>query len=144
MRKTSLSSEIDISALCVVIKTGNLLKPGVLGELKSIGRQNNTTGDQIDRILEIRNTFRHTAGANLDKSDYDDHINEFKDIGKRFEVINGEKNGTYTMQIEEIHDKPFDTSEVERIVALHKLYVEMVNYFSRQSTFLLNPQISDP
>jgi hypothetical protein len=125
-RNTSLSSEIDFSALCVVIKTGRLLKRGVPGELKSVGHQNNTTGDQIDRIREIRNTLMHTAEANLDESDYDDHINDLKDIAKRFEVINGEKNGTYTMQIEEIHDTRYDTSKVERIVTSHKLYVEMV------------------
>jgi len=123
---TSLSSEIDISPLCVVIKTGNLLKPGVLGELKSIGRQNNTTGDQIDRILEILNTFKDTAEANLDESDYDDHINDFKDIGKQFERINGEKNGIYTKQIEEIHNTFFDASKVERIVIRYKQYVEIV------------------
>ena len=125
-RKTSSSSEIDISALNAVIKTGKLLKFGVPGELKSVGHQHNTTGDQIDRIREIRNSFMHTAEANLDESDYDEHINELKDIGKRFEVINGEKNGTYTKQIEEIHDKLFDTKEVEHIVVRYKLYVEMV------------------
>ena len=127
-RKASLSSEReDLSALCAVITTGQLLKPG---ELKSIGHQHNTTGDQIDRILEIRNTFMHTTEANLDESDYDDYINDFKDIGERFELINGEKNGTYTMQIEEIHDTPFATRKVERIVTRHKLYVEMVyNFF---------------
>jgi len=142
-RTRSLSSEIDISPLCVVIKTGKLLKPEVPGELKSVGHQNNTTEDQIDRILEIRNSLMNTAGANLYESVYDDHINEFKDIGKRFEVINGEKNGTYTMQIEEIHDTHLDTRKMKRIVTRHKLYVEMVYYFSRQSTFLLNLQISD-
>ena len=125
-RKTSLSSEIDISALCVVINTGNLLKRGVPGELKSVGHQFNTTGDQIDRIREIRNTFMHTAEANLDENDYDDHINEFKDIGERFELINGEKKGTYTMQIEEINDTLFDTKEVEHIVVRYKLYVGMI------------------
>ena len=141
-RKTSSSSEIeDISALCAVITTGKLLKPV---ELKSVGHQNNTTGDQIDRILKIRNIFMDTAEANLDESDYDGYINDFKEIGQHFEVTNGEKNGTYTMQIEEIHDTPFDPSEVEHIVTRHKRYVEMVYYFSRQSTFLLNPQVSDP
>ena len=119
----ALPSKFDFSRLFVVIKTGKLLKPG---QLKSVGHQNNTTGDQIDRIREIRNTFMHTAEPNLDESDYDDHINEFKDIGQRLEVINGEENGTYTMEIEEIHDKPFDTREVEDMVTLHKRYVEMV------------------
>ena len=119
----ALPSEFDFSRLCVVIKTGKLLKPG---ELKSVGHQNNTTGDQIDRIREIRNTFVHTAEPNLDESDYDDHINDFKDIGKRFEVINDEQNGTYTKKIEEIHDTPFDPWKVEHMVTLHKRYVEMV------------------
>ena len=122
-RATSLSFELDISELCVVIQTGKLLKPG---ELKSVGHQSSTTGDQIDRIREIRNTFMHTAEPNLEESDYDDRIKDFKDIGKRFEVINGEQNGTYTKEIEEIHDTLFDTSKVERIVTRHKLYVEMV------------------
>ena len=122
-RITSLSSEIEISELFVVIKTGKLLKPG---ELKSVGHQNNTTGDQIDRIREIRNTFMHITEPNLDESDYDNHISEFKDIGQRLEVINGEENGTYTMEIEEIHDKPFDTWDVKCIDTRHKLYVEMV------------------
>ena len=135
-RALSLSPEIGISELCVVIKSEKLLKPG---ELKSVGHQNNTTGDQIDRIREIRNTLMHTAEANLDESDYDDHITEFKDIGKRFEVINGEKNGTYTMQIEEIHNTRFDTSKVERIVTRHKLYVEMVYYFLDNQHFAKSP-----
>ena len=125
-QERSLSFELDISDLCVVIKSGKLLKPGVPGELKSVGHQNNTTGDQIDHIREIWNTFMHTAEPNLDEIDYDDHIKDFKDIGKRFEVINGEQNGTYTKEIEEIHDTLFDTSKVERIVTRHKLYVEMV------------------
>ena len=124
--KTSSSSAIDISALCAVIRTGKLLKSGVLGERKSLGHKQNTTGDQIDRIREIRNTCMHTAEANLDESDYDEHINEFKDIEKCFEVINGEEDGTYTMQIEKIQDKLFDTKEVEHIVVRYKLYVEMV------------------
>ena len=126
--KTSSSSAIDISALCAVIRTGKLLnlKSGVIGEGKSLGHKQNTTGDQIDRIREIRNTFMHTAEANLDESDYDEHINELKDIGKCFEVINGEEDGTYTMQIEKIQDKLFDTKEVEHIVVHYKLYVEMV------------------
>ena len=142
-RKTSLSSERDISALCVVIKTGKLLKTGKCGERKSAGHQYNTIGDQIDRIREIWYTFMHTAEPNFHAWKYYDHINDFKDIGKRFEVINGEKKGTYTMQIKEIHDTIFDISKVESIATRHKLYVEMVYYFSRQSTFLLNPQISD-
>lgn len=122
-RKTSSSSEIkDISALCAVITTGKLLKPV---ELKSVGHQNNTTGDQIDRILKIRNIFMDTAEANLDESDYDGYINDFKEIGQHFEVTNCENNGTYTMQIEEIHDTPFDPSEMEHIVIRHKRYVEM-------------------
>ena len=133
-RTTSLSSEIDISELFVVIKTGNLLMPW---ELKSVEHKYNTTGDQIGRICKIRNAIIHTGEPNLDERDYSDHINEVKDIGKRFEVINGEQNGTYTMQIEDIW-------EMESIVTRLKLYVEMVYYFSRQSTFLLNPQISDP
>ena len=124
-RKSSLSSKIDFSALCVVIKTGKLLKRGIPGELKSVGHQQNTTGDQIDRIREIRNSFMHTAETNLDESDYDEHINELKDIGKRFEVINGEQNDTYILQIEEIHNTCFDTNKVEGIVTRHKLYVEM-------------------
>ena len=122
-RTTSSSSKIEISALCVVIQTGKLLKPG---ELKSVGHQHNTTGDQVDRIREIRNTFMHTAEPNLDESDYDDHINDFKDIGQRLEVINGEENGTYTKEIEEIHDTPFNTWKVEHIVTRHKLCAEMV------------------
>ena len=118
-----LSSKFGISQLCVLIKTGKLLKPG---ELKSVGHQNNTTGDQIDRIREIQNTFMHTAEPNLDESDYDDHINDFKDIGQRLEVINGEENGTYTKEIEEIHDTPFNAWKVELIVRRHKLCAEMV------------------
>ena len=118
-RKTSSSSEIDISALCVVIKTGKLL---TRVELKSVGHQNNTVGDLIDRICQIRNTFMHTGEENLDESDYDDYINDFKDI----ERINGETNGTYTNEIEEIHDTHFDTSKVERIVVRYKKYIEIV------------------
>ena len=133
-RTTSLSSEICISELRAVIKTGKLLRPW---EKSYLGHQDNTTGDQIGRICKIRNAIIHTGEPNLDERDYSDHINEAKDIGKRFEVINGEQNGTYTMQIEDIW-------EMESIVTRLKLYVEMVYYFSRQSTFLLNPQISDP
>jgi hypothetical protein len=125
-RKTSLSSEIDISALCVVIRTGKLLKRGVPGELKSVGHQHNTIGDQIDRIREIRNSFMHTAEANLCESDYDDYIDDFNDIGKRFEVINGEKNGTYTKEIQKLHDTLFDTSKVEKIFIRYKVYVETI------------------
>ena len=118
-RKTSSSSEIDISALCVVIKAGKLL---TCVELKSVEHQNNTVGDLIDRIRQIRNTFMHTGEAHLDESDYDDYINDFKDI----ERINGEANGTCTNKIEEIHDTHFDTSKVERIVVRYKTYVEIV------------------
>ena len=95
-------------------------------ELKSVGHKYNTTGDQIDRIREIRNTLMHTAEPYLNESDYDDHMNNYKDIGKHFEVINGEKNGTYTKEIEEIQDTFVDPSEVERIATRHKLYVKMV------------------
>ena len=144
MQTTSSSSEIDILPLCVVIKTGKLLQPGVPGKLKSVWHQNNTIGDQIDRILEIRNTLMLTAEPHLDECNYDDHINELKDIGRHFEVINGEMNDTYKMEIDKIHDASFTTRKVESIVKRHKQYVETVYYFSRQSTFLLNPQISDP
>ena len=54
----SSSSDIDISALCVVIQTGKLLRPG---KEKSVRHQNNTTWDQVDRIRLIRNSFMHTA-----------------------------------------------------------------------------------
>jgi hypothetical protein len=91
------SSDMDITALCIVIEFGKLL---IHGEEKSVGYQDNTTGDQIDRIRQIRNTFAHTAVANLGMSDYDDYINNIKDIGKKFERINGEATGTYTKQIE--------------------------------------------
>jgi len=97
----SSSSDIDISALWVVIRTGKLLRPG---EEKSVRHQNNTTGDQVDRIRLIRNTFMHTAEANLDESDYVDYINDLKDIEKHLERINGETNGTYTNRIGEIHN----------------------------------------
>ena len=122
-RKTSSSSEIDISALYVVIITGKLL---TRAERKSVGLQNNTIGDLIERIRHLRNTFMHTGEAHLDESDYDDYIKDFKDIGKRFEVINDEQNGTYTKKIEEIHDTPFDPWKVEHMVTLHKRYIEMV------------------
>jgi hypothetical protein len=42
----------------------------------------------------------HTAVENLGMSDYDDYINNIKDIGEKFERINGEATGTYTKQIE--------------------------------------------
>jgi hypothetical protein len=63
----------------------------------------------------------HTGEAHLDESDYDDYINDFKDI----ELINGETNGTCTNEIEEIHDTHFDTRKVERIVVSYKKYVEI-------------------
>ena len=119
----SSSADLDISALLVVIQSGKLLWPG---EEKSVGHHDNTTGDQVDRIRLIRNTFMHTAEANLDESDYDDYINDFKDIGKQFERINGEKKGTYTNQIEEIHTTFYDANEVERIVVRYNQYVEIV------------------
>lgn len=100
-------SDIDIAALCVVIQTGKLLRDG---EEKSVEHQHNTIGDQVDRIRQMRNTLVHTEKANLDKIDYDDYIHNIKDIGKWFEGINGEANGTYTGQIEEIHDTSFDSS----------------------------------
>ena len=119
-RKTSSSSEIDIAALCVVIFNGKLL---ARAEWKSVGHQNNTIGDLIERIQQLRNTFVHIGEANLDESEYDDYINNFKDIGQHFEVINGKRNGTYTNEIEEIHDTLFDTSKVERIVVSYEKYV---------------------
>ena len=91
------SSDIGIPALCIVIEFGKLL---IHGEEKSVGYQDNTTGDQIDRIRQIRNTIVHTAVENLGMSDYDDYINNIKDIGEKFERINGEATGTYTKQIE--------------------------------------------
>ena len=121
-RKTR-NAEIDISALCVVIKNGTLLK---LRELKSVGYQNNTIGDLIDRIRNIRNSFMHIGEANLDQSDYDDYINEFNDIGQRFEVINGKQINTYKNEIEVIHDNLFDTSKVERIVISYVTYVKTI------------------
>jgi hypothetical protein len=45
------------------------------------------------------------AEATLNANQYDDYIKaDFKNIGMQFERINGERNGTYTKQIEEIHD----------------------------------------
>ena len=122
-RQTSLSSEISISTLCVVIKTGKLLK---LLEQKSVGHHNNTVGDLIDRIRLLRNIFLRTGEAHLDESDYDDYINDLKDIGRHFERINGETGGTYTTEIDEIHDTLFETSNVERIVVRYKAYVKIV------------------
>ena len=73
----SSSVDIDISALCVVIKTGKLLRPG---EERSVRHYYNTTGDQVDRIWLIRNSFMHTTEANLDESDYDNYIKVIKVI----------------------------------------------------------------
>ena len=122
-RKTTSSSEIDITSLCAVIKQGNLL---ARVELKSVGHQNNTIGDLIDRIRNIRNIIVHSGETHLDESEYNCYINKFKDIGKHFERINRETNGTYTKEIEEVHDKLFDTSEVERIVVRYEVYVERI------------------
>ena len=122
-RKKSSTSEIDITSLGVVIHTGKLL---TRVELKSVGHQNNTIGDLFDRIRNIRNIFVHCGEAHLDESEYNCYINKFKDIGKHLEQINGETKGTYTKEIEEIHDKLFDTSKVERIVVRYKEYVERI------------------
>jgi hypothetical protein len=98
----SSSADLDISALYVVIQIGKLLRPG---EEKFFGHQNNTHGDQVDRIRQIRNSFMRIAEATLNANQYDDYIKaDFKNIGMQFERINGERNGTYTKQIEEIHD----------------------------------------
>ena len=119
----SSSSNLDISPLWVIIQTGKLLKHG---EEKTVGHYYKTTGDQVDRIHLIRNTFMHTPAANLAESEYEDYINDFKDIGKQFEGINCEKNGTYTKQIEEINDTSFDTSKVDRTVDRYEKYVQTV------------------
>ena len=141
-RKTSSSSEIDITALYVVIVTaGKLLTHR---ERKSVGHQANTIGDLIERIRHLRNTFVHTGEAHLDESDYDDYIDDFKDIGKRFEVINGKRNGTYTKEIEEIHDTLFDTSKVERIVVRYNLYVEMVHRIEMPASVQERPAPVEP
>lgn len=81
----------------------------------------------------------HTGEANLAKSDYDDYINDFKDIGQRFQVINGETNVNYMIQIEKIHNTHCNTNKVVDIVIQYEIYVKMVLKIEMSASVMENP-----
>jgi len=94
----SSSVDLDVSALWVVIQTGGLFRPGeVCQALKQ-----HYLGSSRPHSPNTEFIYAYCR-RNLDESDYDDYINDLKDIGKHFERINGETNGTYTNQIEDMH-----------------------------------------
>lgn len=123
LNKMKTSSDLDISALRSIIIFGNLLHSG---EMKTACHAGKTIGDYVDRIREIRNTFMHTASANLEELDYNDYLAEFCIIAARFEVENTEPIGWYAIQIEKIDKYPLDSEAVERTIARYNAYLQVI------------------
>lgn len=117
-------SDLDITALCKIIKCGNILfHPH---EDITAGHAQNTVGDLIDRLRQQRNDIVHTGEASLDVNDYKLYLVEFRDVASHFEKVNGVAPDTYKNEIDEIDRQHWADQVVKNEVQRYKVYVETI------------------
>lgn len=123
LRKMSKSSDLDITALNVIVNRGEILKST---EKASTGLVKNTVGDLIVRLRHLRNDIVHSGEASLELDEYNCHLDELRYIAKYFERVNGVAQDTYKNEIDYIDRKIWADKEVQDEIQLFKTYLENI------------------
>ncbi|CAC5383542.1 unnamed protein product [Mytilus coruscus] len=79
-------ASLDISIIYRLLRQFQLIPPPTLGWGNFPNKDDNTLGDDVERIRYYRNQVAHRNNTNIEKNEFEDYFNHFLSIGHRMDL----------------------------------------------------------
>lgn len=119
--KFTENESVPLQGLLKIIWHGEILKTNE--EKRNGSFTAPTIGYQIDRIRLFSNDLMHIRNGTLDEQEYNDRVDDLKEIARFFEAIN-DRPEQYVKQIDDVCKKGMDKTELDKIIEGYERYIK--------------------